>query len=394
MKKKAQPPGKKKFNAPKEKTTKRMSNRPRRARPPVNYADAEIEALDASELLGDATDQDVREADARLRKRLAGMMIGEGARERRRAAPRFRAPSPPLPSPSPPHVSSASPSHLSHISSASPTFPNFRLDSAHHSLSRSASAASASPSHSLSRSAPASPSHATPGSSHSIRSGSSSSGASSPSGASSASAVSPWESGNKMRMCEMVRKVYRRLEQENSNVDVTGLSSRSMCAVIRELGVSSHTRFATLGASDGRAMVSAAMLGARSCVGYERSDVASVYEQTFYSARSMLRLHPSRYALTYEYVPRRRFSNLRAIPNGTTTVLAFWRGLDDDEKRHTLRLVVECPTIRSACFLSDRLDRVSDPDAILATCRAHGRHDASVSEISVSGRSALFVHFL
>lgn len=361
-----------------------MSDRPRRARPLVNYADAEIEAVDASELVGDATEEDVRAADARVRKRLARMMIGEGARERRRAAPRFREPSPPLPSLSPPHISSPSPSHLTHtsspspshsrLSSASPNFPNFRLDSPHHSLSRSASA---------------SPSHATPGSSHSIRSSSSSSGAS------SAPAVSPWESGNKMRMCEMVRNVYRRLEQDNSNVDVTGLSSRSMCAVMRELGVSSHTRFVTLGASDGRAMISAAMLGARSCVGYERSDVASVYEQTFHSAQSILRLHPSRYALTYEYVPRRRFSNLRAIPNGTTTVLAFWKGLDDDEKRHTLRLAVECPTVRSACLiLSDRLDRASDPDAILATCSAYGRRDASVSEISVStGRSALFVHF-
>ena len=60
----------------------------------------------------------------------------------------------------------------------------------------------------------------------------------------------------------MVSTAYRRLEQGGSNVHPDAMSARSMCSVMRELGVSSHTRFVSLGASDGRAMLSAAMLGA------------------------------------------------------------------------------------------------------------------------------------
>lgn len=189
-----------------------------------------------------------------------------------------------------------------------------------------------------------------------------------------------------MRMCVRVSTVYRRLENDDSNVHPDAMSARSMCAVMRELGVSKHTRLVSLGASDGRAMLSAAMLGVRDAVGYERSDVAQVYQQTFEEARALLMLHASRYTLSYVYTPRKRFSNLRALPTGTTTVHVSWWKLEDDEKRHTLRLVAECPTVVSACVVLVASD--PDPETMLAT---YGRRATSITEIYYATNSAAIV---
>ncbi len=189
-----------------------------------------------------------------------------------------------------------------------------------------------------------------------------------------------------MRMCARVSTVYRRLENDGLNVHPDAMSARSMCAVMRELGVSKHTRLVSLGASDGRAMLSAAMLGVRHAVGYERSDVAHVYRQTFEAARALLMLHASRYTLSYEYTPRKRFSNLLAIPTGTTTVHVSWWRLEDDEKRHTLRLVAECPTVVSVCVVLIASD--PDPETMLAT---YGRRATSITEIYYATNSAAIV---
>ena len=77
---------------------------------------------------------------------------------------------------------------------------------------------------------------------------------------------------------------------------------------------------------------------------------------------------------------------MSALPTGTTTVHVSWCKLEDAEKRHTLKLVAECPTVVSACVFFMASD--PDPETILAT---YSRRATSITEIPYAANSAALV---
>ena len=126
------------------------------------------------------------------------------------------------------------------------------------------------------------------------------------------------------------------------------LTYPSMCAVLRALGVGAHTTFVDIGAAEGRALACAAALGAPHVIGYELPETARNHEAFFTSVFRRLRL-----SARVQYI-HRSISTVASLEPGSTCVYTFWDGFHPDDIEHTIMLIAQCPSVRSACvFLRD-----------------------------------------
>ena len=188
------------------------------------------------------------------------------------------------------------------------------------------------------------------------------------------------ESGDE---CKAVYRVYAKWGGADGAIGegLTGtLTSGHMCAVLRALGVGPRTTFVDIGAADGRALVCAAMLGARRVVGYELPEPGKTHELVMNGARGIL---STRFPLTdrFEYV-KRDIREVGSLPEETTAVYSFWDGFGPEDQRHVLRLMAACPTLQSACvFLKSKS---WTRDALEAYLAESGRAPVSAEIIKVS----------
>ena len=167
------------------------------------------------------------------------------------------------------------------------------------------------------------------------------------------------------------------------------LTYPSMCAVLRALGVGAHTTFVDIGAAEGRALACAAALGAPHVIGYELPETARNHEAFFTSVFRRLRL-----TARAQYI-HRSISTVASLEPGTTCVYTFWDGFHPDDIEHTIMLIAQCPSVRSACvFLRD--DTATELIDLFA---AHGKECVSSTIIKVKmfgsreRKSALVLHF-
>ena len=167
------------------------------------------------------------------------------------------------------------------------------------------------------------------------------------------------------------------------------LTYPSMCAVLRALGVGAHTTFVDIGAAEGRALACAAALGAPHVIGYELPETARNHEAFFTSVFRRLRL-----TARVQYI-HRSISTVASLEPGSTCVYTFWDGFHPDDIEHTIMLIAQCPSVRSACvFLRD--DTAADLIRIFA---ANGKECISSTIIKVrmfgsrERKSALVLHF-
>ncbi len=167
------------------------------------------------------------------------------------------------------------------------------------------------------------------------------------------------------------------------------LTYPSMCAVLSALGVGAHTTFVDIGAAEGRALSCAAALGAPHVIGYELPETARNHEAFFTSVFRRLRL-----TARVQYI-HRSISTVASLEPGTTCVYTFWDGFHPDDIEHTIELIAQCPSVRSACvFLRD--DTAADLIEIFA---ANGKECVSSKIIKVrmfgsrERKSALVLHF-
>ena len=173
------------------------------------------------------------------------------------------------------------------------------------------------------------------------------SGPAGPAGSAGTAGTASGESGDE---CKAVYRVYAKWGGADGAIGegLTGtLTSGHMCAVLGALGVGPRTTFVDIGAADGRALVCAAMLGARRVVGYELPEPGKTHELVMNGARAIL---STRGKLTdrFEYV-KRDIREVGSLPEGTTAVYSFWDGFMPRDQEHVLRLMAACPTLQSAC---------------------------------------------
>jgi hypothetical protein len=94
------------------------------------------------------------------------------------------------------------------------------------------------------------------------------------------------------------------------------------------------------------------MLGARKVVGYELPGPAEIHKSIFEAVRHRLRRDPRQTAMVgYE---SRDVRSVSELPEGTTAVYCFWDGFYPDDQDHTLWLIGNCATVRSACVFVTR----------------------------------------
>ena len=167
------------------------------------------------------------------------------------------------------------------------------------------------------------------------------------------------------------------------------LTYPSMCAVLRALGVGAHTTFVDIGAAEGRALACAAALGAPHVIGYELPETARNHEAFFTSVFRRLRL-----TARVQYI-HRSISTVASLEPGSTCVYTFWDGFHPDDIEHTIELIAQCPSVRSACvFLRD--DTAAELEELFA---ANGKQCVSSTIIKVKmfgsreRKSALVLHF-
>lgn len=155
-------------------------------------------------------------------------------------------------------------------------------------------------------------------------------------------------------ICRKVYAVFRRITDGADGAVGHGLNGSlsypSMSAVLRALGVGANTTFVDIGAAEGRALACAAGLGARRVIGYELPHTAPNHERFFNAVMDTLGLSAER-----QYI-HRDISMVGLLPTGTTCVYAFWVGFESDVRDHIIRLIAQCPTVRSACVFLVRRD--------------------------------------
>jgi hypothetical protein len=153
------------------------------------------------------------------------------------------------------------------------------------------------------------------------------------------------------------------------------LTPGHMCAVLCALGVAEReTTFVDIGAADGRALVCAAMLGAKRVVGYELPRPGKIHENVMNGVRALLSKEcPGKITAKFEYV-KKDIAHESALPEGTTAVYSFWDGFARKDQKHVLRLICACPTIRSACvFLKRKQGKSWTRETLLEYLRSNGR---------------------
>ena len=179
--------------------------------------------------------------------------------------------------------------------------------------------------------------------------------------------------------CRKVYSVFRRITGGADGAIGYGLNGSlsypSMCTVLRALGVGANTTFVDIGAAEGRALACAAALGARLVIGYELPDTAPNHERFFNPVMDNLGLSAKR-----QYI-HRDISTVGLLPTGTTCVYAFWVGFDIDDRDHIIKLIAQCPTVRSACVFLVRKDH-SVPE-LTEGFEAYGKVCKSSSVIKV-----------
>jgi hypothetical protein len=197
---------------------------------------------------------------------------------------------------------------------------------------------------------------------------------------------------------ETCRKVYAMFRRISGGADgavghgVNGsLSYPSMSTVLRALGVGADTTFVDIGAAEGRALACAAALGARHVIGYELPHTAPNHERFFNAAMNELGLSAKQ-----SYI-HRDISTVGSLPTGTTCVYAFWNGFEIDAKDHIIRLIAQCPTVRSACVFLIRRDHTVKE--LTEGLEAYGKVCKSSSNITVKmfgsgeGKTAVIFQF-
>ena len=153
-------------------------------------------------------------------------------------------------------------------------------------------------------------------------------------------------------ICRKVYSVFRRISGGADGAIGYGLNGSlsypSMCTVLRALGVGANTTFVDIGAAEGRALACAAALGAKVVIGYELPETAHNHEQFFISVMHNLGLSAKK-----QYI-HQNISTVDSLPIGTTCVYAFWVGFASVDRDHIIKLIAQCPTVRSACVFLTR----------------------------------------
>ena len=211
-------------------------------------------------------------------------------------------------------------------------------------------------------------------------------------------------SGPAAGACKAVYRVYQKWGGVDGAIGegLTGtLTPGHMCAVLHALGVAEReTTFVDIGAADGRALVCAAMLGAKRVVGYELPGPGKIHENVMNGVRALLsKEYPGKITAEFEYV-KKEIAHESALPEGTTAVYCFWDGFARKDQKHVLRLICACPTIRSACVFLKRMKGKSwTRDTMLEYLERHGRTpvSAEIRKVKMSGsseeKSAILLRF-
>ena len=199
-------------------------------------------------------------------------------------------------------------------------------------------------------------------------------------------------SGPAAGACKAVYSVYNRWGGVDGAIGegLTGtLTPGHMCAVLCALGVAEReATFVDIGAADGRALVCAAMLGAKRVVGYELPRPGEIHENVMNGVRALLsKKYPGKITAKFEYV-KKDIADESALPEGTTAVYCFWDGFARKDQKHVLRLICACPTIRSACvFLKKMKGKSWTRDTLLEYLARKGRTpvSAEIRQVKMSG---------
>ena len=201
-------------------------------------------------------------------------------------------------------------------------------------------------------------------------------------------------SGPAAGACRAVYRVYNRWGGVDGAIGegLTGtLTPGHMCAVLCALGVAEReATFVDIGAADGRALVCAAMLGAKRVVGYELPGPGKIHENVMNGVRALLsKEFPGKITAKFEYV-KKEIAHESALPEGTTAVYCFWDGFAFEDQEHVLRLICACPTIRAACVFLKRMQGKSwTRDTLLEYLERKGRTpvSAEIRPVNMSGSS-------
>ena len=220
----------------------------------------------------------------------------------------------------------------------------------------------------------------------------------SPAGPAGSAGTASGEAG--LKSCKAVYRVYAKWGGADGAIGegLTGtLTSGHMCAVLGALGVGARTTFVDIGAADGRALVCAAMLGARRVVGYELPEPGKTHELVMNGARAILStLFPGKLTDRFEYV-KRDISEVGSLPEETTAVYSFWDGFGPEDQMHVLRLMAACPALQSACvFLKSKSWTRDALEAYLAE-RGRAPVSAEILKVGMHGsgekKSAIVLRF-
>jgi hypothetical protein len=195
-----------------------------------------------------------------------------------------------------------------------------------------------------------------------------------------------------LEACKAVYRVYNKWGGVDGAIGegLTGtLTPGHMCAVLHALGVAEReATFVDIGAADGRALVCAAMLGAKRVVGYELPRPGKIHENVMNGVRALLsKKYPGKITAKFEYV-KKDIAHESAQPEGTTAVYSFWDGFQTEHQEHVLRLICACPTLRSACVFLKRMKGKSwTRDTLLDYLRSNGRTPVSAEtrKVNMSG---------
>lgn len=201
-------------------------------------------------------------------------------------------------------------------------------------------------------------------------------------------------SGPAAGACRAVYRVYNKWGGVDGAIGegLTGtLTPGHMCAVLCALGVAEReATFVDIGAADGRALVCAAMLGAKRVVGYELPGPGKIHENVMNGVRALLSKEcPGKITAKFEYV-KKEIAHESALPEGTTAVYCFWDGFAFKDQKHVLRLICACPTIRAACVFLKRMQGKSwTRETLLEYLERHGRTpvSAEIRKVNMSGSS-------
>lgn len=147
--------------------------------------------------------------------------------------------------------------------------------------------------------------------------------------------------------CKAVYRVYNKWGGVDGAIGegLTGtLTPGHMCAVLCALGVAEReTTFVDIGAADGRALVCAAMLGAKRVVGYELPGPGKIHENVMNGVRALLSKEcPGKITAKFEYV-KKDIAHESALPEGTTAVYCFWDGFARKDQKHVSALDLRVP---------------------------------------------------